>query len=81
MNVTTEIAKLKKLDDIQIIVKAQDVANALLVAQGQVAALRRSAVRSLRAEGWTLREIAEATDLTPQRVAQIEKGFSPRLGK
>ena len=81
MDTAKEIARLKKLNEIQIVVKAQNVSAQLLDAMAQVAALRRSAVRSLRAQGWTFREIAEASDMTPQRVAQIEKGFSPRLKK
>jgi len=45
--------------------------------------VRRSAVRALRAEGWTYLRIAEATGLSESRVAQIARasGAGGRLKK
>lgn len=61
---------------VDAILLAQQINEALLSAQGEVAMLRRSAVRQLRGEGWTLREIGEAVGLTTSRVAQLEAGMS-----
>lgn len=66
--------RFEKLDPTDQIMEAEHMQRALLEEQNRVASIRRAAVRSLRANGWTLREIAEATGLTYQRVAQIETG-------
>lgn len=64
-----------RFDPIEQIVEGQALNEALLAAQAEVAKLRREAVRTLRMEGWKLREIAEATGMTHQRVAQLEAGM------
>ena len=49
---------------------------------GLAATQRRSAVRQMRAEGWTQRDIGRVFNLTPARIAQIEAGTTqPRRKK
>ena len=74
MDVAKEIAALKKLGLFEQITGAQKVNDRLLAAQGEIAMLRRAAVREPRRQGWTLRDLAEELDMSPQRVLQIEKG-------
>lgn len=54
---------------------AEAINQALLDAQHQVANVRRSAVRELRSQGYTLKEIATELGLTIGRVNQIEQGY------
>ena len=61
-------------DPIEQVKMAHDLNQALLEVQGEVALVRRRAVRQLRMEGWGLRKIAEQTGLSHQRVSQIEMG-------
>ena len=68
------LEKLVALDLMTQVVEASNVNDALLDLQSEVAAVRRSAVRTMRASGLKLREIAEGTWLTHQRVAQMERG-------
>jgi DNA-directed RNA polymerase specialized sigma24 family protein len=70
-----EVETLRNLDPITRIGVSLVLYEDLLEAQAAVAAARRAAVRELRAEGFTLREIAEATGLTHQRVAQLQTGY------
>lgn len=74
-------AKLDKLPDDEKIVVANKVNDALLEAQARVAAIRRAAVRQLRADGYTLREIGDLTGLAPQRISQIELGYGRKEKK
>lgn len=78
MNFTKDFAKLKGADPLSQIALAQDLNDKLLAAQAQVAALRRSAVRELRAQGWTFKELADELGMSPQRVAQIETGWKSK---
>jgi DNA-directed RNA polymerase specialized sigma24 family protein len=71
-NVLNELSSLSEEDQI---VHSASVNTALLDAQAEVAMARRAAVRALRLQGMTLRDIATATGLTPQRVGQIEGGL------
>jgi len=65
-------------DPVEQINLGMDLNKQLLDAQGRVAEVRRMAVRQLRMEGWTLREIGEQTGLSTQRVSQIEAGADRR---
>ena len=42
----------------------------------QLASSRRAAVREMRSDGYTLKEIAEIADTTVQRIHQIESGYN-----
>lgn len=66
----------RRLDCWEQAEQAEQLNAALLKAQKRVAQLRRSAVRELRAEGYTLREIAERLGISPPRVMQIEQGYN-----
>lgn len=61
-------------DPVERITRGQELLDSLLTMQADAAEVRRTAVRQLRMEGWKLREIAEATGLSHQRVSQIEVG-------
>jgi len=67
--------RLKSLDQITIATQLNEV---LLDAQSQVASIRRGAIRTLRADGYTLSEIAGQCGMTPQRVHQLEIGVDRR---
>ncbi len=69
------IDAVREEGSVDTVILAQAVNEALLTAQSEVAAVRRAAVRQLRRDGWTLREIGEAVGLTISRVAQIEAGM------
>ena len=51
---------------------ARDLLGQLSDVQSQIATARRSAVRELRADGWTLADIAKTAGVTVSRVKQIE---------
>ena len=61
-------------DPIEQVVLAAELNVSFLAAQNEVAEVRRRAVRTLRAQGWGLREIGEAAGMSHQRVSQIEMG-------
>ena len=61
-------------DPFERIALANHYVDALRHSVSDGAAVRRAAVRQLRAAGMTLREIAERTGLTPARIGQIEQG-------
>jgi DNA-binding transcriptional MerR regulator len=61
-------------DPIEQINMSLELNQAMLDCQHASAGLRRQAVRRLRADGWTLKSIAEQTGMTHQRVSQIEQG-------
>lgn len=67
--------RLSPLDQIVLAAKVNDV---LLAAQSRVAGIRRGAIRTMRASGYTLSEIAKQTGMTPQRVHQLEIGHDRR---
>jgi hypothetical protein len=69
------IVQLGELDLIEQVIVCQALNAALLDAQARVAGVRRGAVRRLRGEGFTLRQIADATGVAPQRIHQIEAGI------
>lgn len=67
------IKQMPALDQVQL---CQELNTALLDGQAQIATVRRQAVRALRIEGFTLKEVAEATGMSLQRVHQLETGWS-----
>jgi DNA-directed RNA polymerase sigma subunit (sigma70/sigma32) len=68
------LARYEKRPDEERIILAAELNNVLLKAQGRVARVRRQAVRSMRASGFTLVEIADKVGLSHQRISQIESG-------
>lgn len=75
------LRRLGERDPVELINLSNDCNAALLEAQHTIASLRRGAVRQLRSEGFTLREIAEQTDMTVARVHQIESGYDRKEKK
>lgn len=69
------LGRLAGLDPFTRLIVATEVNDALLDAQSEIASLRRSAVRELRVQGHTLREIADVVGVKPQRIHQIEGGY------
>ena len=51
---------------------AQELSTQLQQVQAEIAAARRSAVRELRRDGWTLSAIASIAGITVSRVKQLE---------
>jgi hypothetical protein len=66
------------VDPFERIALANHYVDALRHSVSDGAAVRRAAVRELRAAGMTLREIAGRTGLTPARIGQIEQGIDGR---
>jgi len=66
--------RIAREDPIDVIAQGSELIDASKMLSSRGASLRRAAVRQLRAEGWTLREIASATGLTSARISQIETG-------
>ena len=69
------LERLAGLDPFMLLAKSNDAIDALHDAQARIGAMRRRAVRQLRAEGYTLREIAEPLGVKPQRIHQLEIGY------
>lgn len=65
---------INKLGPIERLIEGEAAITACLETAGRIAAVRRSAVRELRMQGWKLEEIANELGVTKQRVAQIERG-------
>jgi DNA-directed RNA polymerase specialized sigma24 family protein len=57
------------------ITATEPIREALLAVVGELATMRRAAVRELRLDGLTLREIGERVNMSPQRLHQIESGY------
>lgn len=72
------LGRLAGLDPFTILIVSNYANDALLEAQHEIAAMRRSAVRDLRAQGYTLKEIGEQIGVKPQRIHQIESGYDRR---
>lgn len=70
--------RLRGLPFLEAILLAPDVNQVLLDAQAEVAAIRRHAIRELRASGYTLQELADKLGMSPQRVHQLEIGVDRR---
>ena len=75
------LERLAELDAVGRIKDSEPVREALLEIVGEVARVRRTAVRELRSEGNTLKELAEMTDMSPQRLHQIESGYVRKKDK
>ena len=58
------------------LIQANDYMEELKDAVKQIAGMRRGAVRTLRSDGYTLKEIAEMLGTTVQRIHQIESGYN-----
>ncbi|WP_457253619.1 hypothetical protein [Pedococcus sp. P5_B7] len=70
----TEAARLEGIGtDVEIIRAVGDMFAALDAELERIALVRLRAVRRLRAQGWSYDRIAEATDLSKGRVAQLSK--------
>jgi DNA-directed RNA polymerase specialized sigma24 family protein len=68
--------KLQELPDEEQILLSVGINEALLHAQHRLAQSRRTAVRSMRARGFTLQEIGGLLGMSHQRVHQIEQGYN-----
>ena len=75
---TGPLGRLGRHKPIQAILLAPEANQRLLDAQAKVALVRRQAIRQLRADGWRLKDIAEATGLSEQRIYQLEIGQDRR---
>jgi DNA-directed RNA polymerase specialized sigma subunit len=82
LNAAIDVAfdRLGRQPDETQILAAAEINEVLLQAQAEVARRRRQAVRSMRANGYTLQEIGAMVGLSHQRISQIESGWSPRKG-
>ena len=69
------IKRFNALPPVERINLGNTINQGLLNAQRDIAQGRRSAVRELRGSGWTLADIGRETDMTPQRVMQLEKSM------
>lgn len=78
------VEPLKRLggrDPIELLNLSNDCTAALLEASHEIASMRRAAVRQLRIDGFTLKEIGDQTNMTPPRVHQIESGYDRKEKK
>jgi DNA-directed RNA polymerase specialized sigma24 family protein len=69
------LERLAGLDPFTLLAKSNAAGAALLDAQARIGQLRRRAVRQLRAEGYTLKEIGDVLGVKPQRIHQLETGY------
>lgn len=75
------LAALQRQDAVQAIIIAEEINRELFEAQAAVAAARRSAIRDLRTQGFTLKEIGDAVGLSNQRIYQLETGYGRKEKK
>jgi hypothetical protein len=68
------IATLKHGDPIESIIEGSELHTELLGLIADSAAIRRSHIRYLRANGWSGRAVADAAGISYQRVYQLEAG-------
>jgi DNA-directed RNA polymerase sigma subunit (sigma70/sigma32) len=73
----------ERMDPWDQLTEATVLNQALHDIEARVAEMRRGAVRLLRGQGYTLKEIGTAAGLTPARVMQLEKGIDrkAKLGR
>ena len=85
MNIDTALAEIyerfNRLAASERLVEANTLIEQLRDATAAIAESRRSAVREMRIDGYTLREIAEMIGTTTQRIHQIESGYNRREQK
>jgi DNA-directed RNA polymerase specialized sigma24 family protein len=65
------VAPVLEDDDLAVVRDARERRAALVEAERAAAAASRAAVAQLRAEGLTVRDVAEIMGLSPQRVSQL----------
>ena len=82
MNIDTALTEIYerfgRLSASERLVEANTLIEQLRDATATIAESRRSAVREMRIDGYTLREIAEMIGTTTQRIHQIENGYNRR---
>ena len=66
------LRRLRRQPAVRRLEMAHELADQLRQIQAEIAAARRSAVRELRREGWTLATIADHANITVSRVKQLE---------
>lgn len=69
-------ARFNRLPASERLVEANVLIEQLREASATIAESRRAAVREMRIDGYTLREIAEMIGTTTQRIHQIENGYN-----
>lgn len=69
------VDRLRRQTAVKRIKMAYDLTNQITEIQSEISAVRRGAVRELRAEGWTLQAIADQAGVSVSRVKQIEQGY------
>jgi DNA-directed RNA polymerase specialized sigma24 family protein len=69
------LERLAGLEPFTLLTRSNDALKAMQDIESRIGALRRKAVRELRAQGYTLREIAEPLGVKPQRIHQLEIGY------
>ncbi len=75
------LERLGKRDPVELLTMSNSCAEALLEGGHQIASMRRAAVRQLRIDGFTLREIGDQTNMSVARVHQIESGYDRKEKK
>lgn len=75
------LEKYGRLAPSEQLIQANDYTNDLKQAVKEIANQRRAAVRTMRSDGYTLREIAEVVGTTTQRIHQIESGYNRKEAK
>jgi hypothetical protein len=80
MNIDTALTEIygrfNRLPASERLVEANTLIEQLREATATIAESRRAAVREMRIDGYTLREIAELIGTTTQRIHQIESGYN-----
>jgi len=75
------IEKYGRLAPSEQLIQANHYTDDLKEAVKEISTMRRAAVRTMRSEGYTLREIAEVVGTTQQRIHQIESGYNRKEAK
>jgi DNA-directed RNA polymerase specialized sigma24 family protein len=70
------MARFHSLSAAERLVAANSVLDELRNLMSAVADSRRVAVRELRTDGYSLKDIADMVGTTPQRIHQIESGYN-----
>lgn len=75
------LEKYRRLAPSEQLIQANDYTDDLKQAVKEISNQRRAAVRAMRSEGYTLREISEIVGTTAQRIHQIESGYNRKEAK
>lgn len=75
------LKKYGRLAPSEQLIQANEYTDDLKQAVKEIANQRRAAVRAMRSEGYTLKEIAEVVGTTIQRIHQIESGYNRKEAK